>query len=130
VDVDTEIRRFEGKVKAGADFAITQPVFDVIGLMAFLGKITRFRIPIIAGVWPLVSLRNAEFMNNEVPGVSVPDEIMERMRTTKSKEEALQEGINIACQMVRQIKDHVQGIQVSAPFGKVKYALDVLEALR
>ncbi|NIM16290.1 MAG: bifunctional homocysteine S-methyltransferase/methylenetetrahydrofolate reductase [Candidatus Aminicenantes bacterium] len=130
VDVDTEIRRFEQKVKAGADFAITQPVFDVKGLMAFLEKITQFRIPIITGVWPLVSLRNAEFMNNEVPGVSVPDEIMERMRATKSKEEALQEGINIACQMVRQIKDQVQGIQVSAPFGKVKYALDVLAALR
>jgi homocysteine S-methyltransferase len=87
------------------------------------------RIPVIAGVWPLVSLRNAEFMNNEVPGVSVPDEILERMRKTKSKEEALNEGITIAKEMVRRIKDRVEGIQVSAPFGKIKHALSVLEAL-
>jgi methionine synthase / methylenetetrahydrofolate reductase(NADPH) len=73
-----------------------------------------------------LSLRNAEFMNNELPGVSVPPEIIDRMRAAKTKDEALREGIEIARQMVRQIKDHVQGIQVSAPFGKVNYALDVL----
>jgi methionine synthase I (cobalamin-dependent)/5,10-methylenetetrahydrofolate reductase len=129
IDIDTEIRRFEWKVNAGADFAITQPVFDAARLLEFLEKIRGFRIPLIAGIWPLVSLRNAEFMNNEVPGISVPDGIMERMRTTTSKEEALQEGINIARQMIQEIKEHVQGIQVSAPFGKVQYALEVLGAL-
>jgi homocysteine S-methyltransferase len=129
IDMETELRRFQWKVSAGADFAITQPVFDVRSLVEFLGKIKHLNIPIIAGVWPLVSLRNAEFMNNEVPGVSVPKDIMERMRAAKSKEEALQEGIAIAQQMIQQIKDYVQGIQVSAPFGKVKYALEVLTAL-
>jgi methionine synthase I (cobalamin-dependent)/5,10-methylenetetrahydrofolate reductase len=129
IDIETELRRFQWKVSAGADFAITQPVFDVRNLVEFLGKIKHLNIPIIAGIWPLVNLRNAEFMNNEVPGVSVPKDIIERMRKAKSKEEALQEGIAIAREMIRQIKDHVQGIQVSAPFGKVQYALEVLTAL-
>jgi homocysteine S-methyltransferase len=129
VDAGEEISRFEWKVKAGAEFAITQPVFDVAKLVEFLDRIEHVRIPVVAGIWPLVSLRNAEFMNNEVPGVTVPKEIMERMRTTSSKDEALQEGIKIAMEMVTRIKKHVQGIQVSAPFGKVKYALQVLEAL-
>ncbi len=129
IDIETELRRFEWKVSAGADFAITQPVFDVRNLVEFLGKIKHLNIPIIAGIWPLVSLRNAEFMNNEVPGVSVPKDIIERMRAAKSREEALQEGIEIAREMIRQLKDHVQGIQVSAPFGKVQYALEVLAAL-
>lgn len=130
IDPEEEINRFEWKVKAGAEFAITQPVFDVGKLLAFLERIKHVRIPIIAGVWPLVSLRNAEFMNNEVPGVSVPDEVLERMRTTKSKEEALNEGITIAKEMVRQVKDRVEGIQVSAPFGKIKHALSVLAVLK
>ena len=129
IDIENEMQRFRWKVNAGADFAITQPVFDVRNLVEFLGKIKDLNIPIIAGIWPLISLRNAEFMNNEVPGISVPEDIMERMRQAKSKEEALQEGIEIAREMIRQLKDHVQGIQVSAPFGKVKYALEVLAAL-
>ncbi|MCP4213340.1 MAG: bifunctional homocysteine S-methyltransferase/methylenetetrahydrofolate reductase [bacterium] len=129
VDPEEEIRRFELKVKAGAEFAITQPVFDVAKLFEFLDRIAHVRIPIIAGVWPLVSIRNAEFMNNEVPGVTVPDEIMARMRSKETKEEALNEGITIAIEMVKQIKDRVEGVQVSAPFGKVKHALNVLSAL-
>ncbi len=129
IDAEEEIRRFERKVKAGAEFAITQPVFDVPALLAFLERIEHVRIPIIAGVWPLVSLRNAEFMNNEVPGVTVPDAIMERMRVPKTKEEALAEGLAIAREMILDIKAHVQGVQVSAPFGKVKHALTVLSVL-
>jgi methionine synthase / methylenetetrahydrofolate reductase(NADPH) len=129
LEIETELRRFELKVQAGADFAITQPVFDVKNLIEFLVRIKHLRIPIIAGLWPLVSLRNAEFMNNELPGVSVPAEIMKRMQATTSKEDALAEGINIAREMLRQLKNEVQGVQVSAPFGKVKYALDVLSAL-
>lgn len=129
IEPEEEIRRFDWKVKAGAEFAITQPVFDVERLLDFLEKVKHLKTPVIAGIWPLISLRNAEFMNNEVPGVTVPDVIMDRMRAAKSKEEALEEGINIAKEMVIQIKDHVQGIQVSAPMGKIKYALQVLEAL-
>lgn len=130
IDLELEIRRFEWKVKAGAEFAITQPVFDVSKLLDFLGRIKHVRVPIIAGIWPLVSLRNAEFMNNEVPGVSVPGEVIERMRAAKSKEDALNEGIAIAREMVLQIKDHVEGVQVSAPMGKVQHALDVLSVLK
>lgn len=130
IDIKTEIDRLEQKVKAGADFAITQPVFDVNNLLNFLEKIKHLGIPVIAGIWPLISLRNAEFMNNEVPGVTVPAEIIERMRAAKTKEDAIQEGIEIARQMVRNIRHRVQGVQVSAPFGKVSYAIDVLEALK
>jgi len=129
IDIDTEISRFKLKVESGANFAMTQPVFDLERLLVFLEKIKPFRIPIIAGIWPLVSLRNAEFMNNELPGVSVPASIMDRMRSAKSKEDALREGIDIARQMVLDLKKHVQGIQVSAPMGKVNYALDVLSVL-
>lgn len=129
VDPEEEIRRFEWKVKAGAEFAITQPVFDVPALLDFLARIEHVRIPIIAGIWPLVSLRNAEFMNNEVPGVTVPESIMDRMRRTKSREEALNEGLTIAKEMVLEIRDKVQGVQVSAPFGKVKHAINVLSVL-
>lgn len=129
-EIDKEIARFEWKVKAGAEFAMTQPVFDIGQLLDFLKKIEHVRIPIIAGIWPLVSLRNAEFMNNEVPGISVPEVIMERMRSAESKEAALREGIAVAREMVQQVKDHVEGVQVSAPFGKIRYALDVISILQ
>ncbi len=130
LEPEVELKRFEEKVKAGAEFAITQPVFDVNSLFEFLDKIAHLNIPIVAGVWPLVSLRNAEFMNNEVPGVTVPEPIMERMRAAKTKEEALQVGISIAREMIQQIKTRVHGVQVSAPFGKVKHALNVLSVLK
>jgi methionine synthase I (cobalamin-dependent)/5,10-methylenetetrahydrofolate reductase len=130
VDPAEEIRRFEWKVKAGAEFAITQPVFDVSKLLEFLERIKHVRIPVIAGIWPLVSLRNAEFMNNEVPGVTVPTSIIEQMREEKTKEGALNRGIVIAQEMVQQIRNSVQGIQVSAPFGNVNHALTVLSVLK
>ena len=90
----------------------------------------RFRIPIVAGIWPLVSLRNAEFLANEVPGVSVPDAIVERMRVASAggKEEALAEGVRISREMLAAVADRVQGVQVSAPLGRVPVALEVLEA--
>jgi homocysteine S-methyltransferase len=129
IDMDREIRRFEWKVKAGAEFAITQPIFDLSLLLDLLKAIEHVRVPLIAGIWPLVSLNNAEFMNNEVPGASVSDEIMERMRRADRKNQALQEGIEIAREMLLQVRDHVQGIQISAPFGKVSHVLDVLSVL-
>ena len=90
-DLERELRRFAWKVDAGAEFAITQPVFDIEQLDRFLTRVEAFRIPIIAGIWPLVSLRNAEFLANEVPGVSVPDAVLERMRRASDhgKEAAL-----------------------------------------
>ncbi|MCK4296489.1 MAG: methylenetetrahydrofolate reductase, partial [Candidatus Marinimicrobia bacterium] len=129
IDLDYELRRFEWKVKAGAEFAITQPVFDTEIFFDFLEKIKGMNIPIIAGIWPLVSLRNAEFMNNEVPGAKVPEYIMEKMRATKTKSEALKVGLNIAHETIRQIYLKVAGVQVSMPFGNVDYPLKVLEVI-
>jgi homocysteine S-methyltransferase len=131
VNMDEEIRRFEWKVEAGAEYAITQPVFDTAQLRSFLDKIAHVRIPIIAGIWPLVSFRNAEFLHNEVPGVNVTPEILERMRVAseKGKEEAREEGIAIARESLAEVRDAIQGVQVSAPFGNVKYALQVFDVL-
>lgn len=126
VDLDREIERFAQKVDAGAEYAITQPVFDPQQLIQFLEKIAPFSLPVVAGLWPLVSVRNAEFMNNEVPGASVPETIMQRMRRTRSKEEALREGLKISTEILDTIKPHIQGVQVSAPFGRVEYAIQVL----
>jgi len=129
IDPAHEIKRFEWKVDAGAEFAITQPVFDPDQLERFLRQIEHVRIPIVAGIWPLVSVRNAEFLANEVPGVMVPDEIITRMRRAneKSKEHAVAEGIAIAREMFERVRPEVQGVQVSAPFGKVELALQVFE---
>lgn len=127
IDLDRELKRFAWKVDAGAEFAVTQPVFDPAQLERFLKRVEEYRIPIVAGIWPLVSLRNAEFLANEVPGVSVPDEIIQRMRKAQDggKESALAEGVQIAREMFQQVKRNVQGIQVSAPFGRVEVALEV-----
>ena len=127
VDQDRELSRFAWKVDAGAEFAVTQPVFDVRQLEAFLKRVEKFKIPIVAGVWPLISLRNAEFLANEVPGVSVPDDVLARMRRAqeKGKEAALAEGVTIAREMFVRVKQMVQGVQVSAPFGRVEVALQV-----
>jgi homocysteine S-methyltransferase len=127
IDPGYELRRFEWKVDAGAEYAITQPVFDVEQLERFLASIAHVRIPIVAGIWPLVSGRNAEFLANEVPGVVVPESVVKRMRVAseQSKEHAVAEGIAIAREMLDRVRGAVQGVQVSAPFGKVELALEV-----
>ena len=129
-DPGYELRRFEWKVDAGAEYAITQPVFDVEQLERFLASIANVRIPIVAGIWPLVSGRNAEFLANEVPGVVVPESVVKRMRTAseRSKEHAIAEGIAIAREMLGRVRGAVQGVQVSAPFGKVDLAISVFES--
>jgi methionine synthase I (cobalamin-dependent)/5,10-methylenetetrahydrofolate reductase len=131
LDLDTELRRLEWKMKAGAEYAITQPVFDVRQLEAFLKRIEGWKLPIVAGVWPLLSYRNAQFMNNEVPGVSVTDEVMERMRVAsdKGKEHGLREGVTIARETLARVRSEVAGVQVSAPLGRVDLALQVFEGL-
>jgi len=128
-DSDRELRRLHWKVEAGAEFAITQPVFDLDQLDRFLKQVESFNLPIIGGIWPLVSLRNAEFLANEVPGVTVPAEIMERMRRSseRGREAALAEGVTIAREMLAAVKDRLRGAQVSAPLGRVPVALDVLK---
>jgi methionine synthase I (cobalamin-dependent)/5,10-methylenetetrahydrofolate reductase len=127
-NIDEEIRRFEYKVEAGAEYAVTQPVFDLSLLEKFLRRVENFRIPVVAGIWPLVSARNAEFMKNELR-VSVPDAVMERMTRAASPEAAREEGISIAREMLVSVRHMVQGAQISAPQGRYSSAVDVLEAL-
>jgi len=127
-NLDEEIRRFEYKVEAGAEYAVTQPVFDLSLLENFLRRIEHFRIPVMAGIWPLVSVRNAEFMKNELR-VSVPDSILERMVRSKTPEAAREEGIAIAREMLIAVRSMVQGAQISAPLGRYASAVDVLEGL-
>ena len=131
LDLDYELRRLEWKVKAGAEYAITQPVFDVRQLENFLHRIEDMKLPVVAGIWPLLSYRNAQFMNNEVPGVSVPDDVMERMRiaSDKGKEYGLREGVTIARETLERVRNSVAGVQVSAPLGRVDLALQVFEGL-
>ena len=124
-DIDNEIRRFAYKVEAGAEYAITQPVFDMRLLEIFLRRIEDFRIPVIAGIWPLTSLRNAEFMKNDLR-VSMPDEIMARMAAAETPEAARAEGIRIAQEMLTAVQPMVQGVQVSAPFGRYALAIEVV----
>ncbi len=127
-NLDEEIRRFEYKVEAGAEYVVTQPVFDLNLLENFLKRIEHCRIPVVAGIWPLVSARNAEFMKNELR-VSVPDAILQRMTKAATPELAREEGIGIAREMLKAVRDRVQGAQISAPQGRYTSAVDVLEAL-
>jgi homocysteine S-methyltransferase len=132
VNLDEELRRFQSKVEAGADFALTQPLFQVEPLAKFLERAKSFaaNLPVIAGICPLTSFRNAEFMNNEVPGISVPPAVMERMRAADSGERARQEGVKIAQEILVELRSHVQGVQISAPFGRFALAVEVAQALR
>ena len=131
LDADYELKRFEYKADAGAEYAITQPVFDVAQLERFLSRTRHVRMPIVAGVWPLTSVRNAEFLANEVPGVVISEQLIARMRhaSEHSKEHAIAEGVAIAREMVTALRGAVQGVQVSAPFGRVDLAMQVVEAM-
>ena len=124
-DIDNEVRRFAAKVEAGGEYGITQPVFDLRLLEQFLDRIAGFRIPMIAGIWPLTSVKNAIFMRDDLK-VSMPDEILERMGRAETPEAARAEGIAIAQEMLAEVRSRVQGVQVSAPFGKYKAAAQVL----
>lgn len=132
-DFEHEMRRFYWKVEAGAEYAITQPVFDLAQLERFVERIDRdgLRIPIIAGIWPMVSARNAEFLANEVPGIVIPGDVMERMRraSAEGKERGTEEGTIIAQEMLSASLPMIQGVQVSAPFGRIPLALRVFEAI-
>jgi homocysteine S-methyltransferase len=127
LDQKRELERFRRKIEAGAEFAITQPVFDPDALLRFLDEVERYNLPILAGIWPLISYRNAAFMRNEVPGVTVPDAVMERMAAVESREGQLAVGIEIARESAARLRGRVAGIQVSAPFGRIETALAVIE---
>ena len=129
LDLDYELRRLDWKVKAGAEYAITQPVFDAAQLESFLRRIEHMKLPVVAGIWPLVSARNAEFLANEVPGVTVPERVLERMRAaqTRGKEHALEEGIAIARELFAEILD--VGIRLEfAQIGERHSRLELLDA--
>ncbi len=131
VELERELERFAWKAQAGAEFAVTQPVFDAEALARVIERAARWRIPVIAALWPLTSLRNAEFLANEIPGLHVPAAVIERMRRAQERgaEAAQAEGVRIAQEMFEAVRGIVQGVQVSAPFGRVPLALEVLEVL-
>jgi methionine synthase / methylenetetrahydrofolate reductase(NADPH) len=127
-DIEHELRRFAYKVEAGAEYAVTQPIFDPRLLEEFLARIAQFRIPVIAGVWPLASLRNAEFMKNDLR-IPMPEEIMLRMAQADSPDAARHEGVKIAQEILEVIQPMVQGVQVSAPFGHYEAAAEVIASI-
>jgi len=127
-DIENELRRFAYKVEAGAEYAITQPVFDLRLLESFLERIKEHRIPVIAGIWPLTSLRNAEYMKNDLR-VSMPEEIMLRMAQADTPETARREGILIAQEMLEAVRPFVQGVQVTAPSGNYIAAAEVISSV-
>jgi homocysteine S-methyltransferase len=128
LNMEEEIRRLDWKAEAGAEYIVTQPVFDLDLLEAFLKRIAHIKIPVICGIWPLTSYRNAEFMVNELR-VPVPPQFMDRMQRVDNAEKAREEGVNIAREMAVRVRGMVQGVQLSAPFGRYQMALDVAEAI-
>jgi homocysteine S-methyltransferase len=127
MDLDEEVRRFEKKVEAGAQYALTQPVYDVRLLETFLKRIESVRIPILVGILPLSSYKNAEFLHNEVPGMQIPEEIRERMRRMETREGAQSEGVKIAREALKEARPMVDGVYIMPPFGRVEAVLNVLE---
>ena len=127
-DPERELKRLYWKVEAGAEFAVTQPVFDARQLETFLKRAAPYGVPILAGIWPLLSLRNAEFLANEVPGIYLPEAVLARMRKAEQRgsEAAQAEGGAIAREAIAAVRGMVRGVQVSAPFGRLEQALDVL----
>ena len=126
MNLDEELRRLDWKVDAGAEYMITQPVFDVSILERFMKRTEHVNIPLICGIWPLVSYRNAEFMNNEVPGATVPPDILSRMKKASTKEEAFLEGVGIAQETFEQVREEVAGVQLSAPLGRIEGVFKIL----
>jgi methionine synthase / methylenetetrahydrofolate reductase(NADPH) len=127
INLEEELKRLEWKIEAGAEYMITQPVFDIRILERFMKRIEGVKLPLICGIWPLISFRNAEFMNNEVPGASVPAEILERMRRTTTKEEGFAEGVSIARETYERVRGSVAGIQLSAPMGRIEGIFMILD---
>ena len=128
VNLKKEIKHFYNKIDAGAEYVMTQPVFDADTLLRFIDITSKYKqIPVVAGIWPVVSLKNALFLKNEVPGVEIPDRIIERMEKAKTKEDALKTGVEIAHEIKQKIDSSVQGYQISAPFGKVDLAINIIK---
>ena len=129
-DLEKEVRRLEEKIKAGAEYVMTQPVYDPKTVETFLGMIRHLQVPVLIGILPLYSHKNAEFLHNEVPGMTIPEDIRERMRKAGSGEDAQAEGVRIAQEALLAVRDLVQGAYVMPPFNKVDLAVRVIEVLR
>ena len=127
---DDELRRFDYKVEAGAEFVVTRPLFDVRAFEQFLKRIESAKLPVVAGIFPFESARNAEFMANEVPGVRVPDALLDRMRAADGQDAGVAEGIAIAREIAAEVRSRVQGLQVSTASGNIDAALAVVDGLR
>jgi homocysteine S-methyltransferase len=128
-EMHREIERFVQKARAGAEYAMTQPVFDVEMFFVFQAAVENCDVPLIAGIWPFTSYKNAEFMANEVPGVVVPAKLLERMSKAKTQQDGRKIGIEIAREMIELLSPHVAGFAVSAPFGNVQMALATLSRI-
>jgi methionine synthase / methylenetetrahydrofolate reductase (NADH) len=128
-NLDDELRRFEYKVEAGAEFVVTWPVFDVAAFEKFLKRIESARLPVVAGLLPFESARHAEFIANEVPGTSVPEALLDRMRGVRP-DEAAAEGVAIARDLAQGLRASVQGLQISTTSGQIEAALAVVDGLR
>lgn len=126
INLDHELHRLDWKIEAGAEYIVTQPVFDIGIFERFLKRVESARLPVLCGIWPLTSYRNAEFMNNEVPGASVPPDILERMSRTTTREEGLAEGVAIARETYLRVKQDVAGVQLAAPMGRIDGVLGIL----
>jgi homocysteine S-methyltransferase len=129
IDPAVELRRYHYKVEAGAEFAVTQLVFEPAAVRDFAARIADHRIPIIAGIWVFDSARNAEYLANEVPGVRVPPELVDRMRAAEERGQAVEEGVAIARDIVRALEGVVQGIQIGAPGTNLDALLGVMTGL-
>ena len=128
-DLDAEVKRFEYKVEAGAEFAITRPVFDAATFERLHKRIASAKIPILVGVWPFENVIDAEFMANEVPGIRVPDQVLDRMRSARSDDEASAQGIAIARETLVAVRGLVQGVHIAAAGGRIDAALAVLDGI-
>jgi len=124
-----QLRRLEKKVAAGARFVQTQPVYDRRVLEELLVRTAPLGVPVLVGILPLVSERNAEFLHNEVPGIVLPDEVRQRMRG-KSGAEGVREGMAVARELVDAGRGRVGGWYLMPPFGKVELALELIETIR
>ena len=129
-DYAREIKRLRQKIEAGAELVMTQPVYDPAVLDRFLDDVRDLNVPVLVGILPLASYRNAEFLHNEVPGMSVPDSIRERMRKAGNGDDARNEGVAIAREMLFAVRERVAGAYVMPPFGKYELALRVIDGVR
>ena len=130
MDIERELERLKWKVESGVNYLITQPVFDAASLLDMKAHFPDGTPPVQAGIWPLRSLRNAEFLHSEVPGVRLPQDVLDRMRKAVDAGRAAEEGLIIATETVQQLHGKVAGFQVAAPFNKVEPALELTELIR